>query len=287
MALAPHLCMVVWPCKFRPHLPEKYNGSVNPVEFLQIYSTSILAAGGNEPVIANYFLVALTGTAQSWLMNLPEGSLTSWAELCHQFMVNFKSAYACPGNEVDLHVMQQRLGESLRSFIQWFCQIQNTIPRISNASVVVAFRQGMRDEKILEKSATHDMKDISELFSLVDKYVWAAEGRAWHSQPTLEAGKVGKTEADSAVQSSFKNKNRKKKKSNNNNKPLAGVPTTAAVTIPAGGGHGPRSDKRPRQPSGSNEGGLRCLLRNFRCHNTKQWREIKKLTEQFREQQKQ
>jgi hypothetical protein len=36
----------------------------------------------------------------------------------------------------------------------------------------------MRDEKILEKSATHDMKDISELFSLVNKYVWAAEGRA-------------------------------------------------------------------------------------------------------------
>jgi hypothetical protein len=46
MALAPHLRMVVWPRKFRTHLPEKYDGTVNPVEFLQIYSTSILAAGG-------------------------------------------------------------------------------------------------------------------------------------------------------------------------------------------------------------------------------------------------
>jgi hypothetical protein len=26
--------MVVWPPKFRPHLPEKYDGTVNPVEFL-------------------------------------------------------------------------------------------------------------------------------------------------------------------------------------------------------------------------------------------------------------
>jgi hypothetical protein len=34
MALAPHLRMVVWPCKFWPHLPEKYDGTVNPVEFL-------------------------------------------------------------------------------------------------------------------------------------------------------------------------------------------------------------------------------------------------------------
>jgi hypothetical protein len=34
MTLAPHLCMLVWPHKFWPHLPEKYDGAVNPVEFL-------------------------------------------------------------------------------------------------------------------------------------------------------------------------------------------------------------------------------------------------------------
>jgi hypothetical protein len=34
MAFAPHLCMVVWPHKFQPHLPEKYDGSVNLTAFL-------------------------------------------------------------------------------------------------------------------------------------------------------------------------------------------------------------------------------------------------------------
>jgi hypothetical protein len=58
-------------------LPEKYDESVNPTEFLPMYSTSILAVGGDEAIMANHFLVALTGTARSWLMNLPEGSLTS------------------------------------------------------------------------------------------------------------------------------------------------------------------------------------------------------------------
>jgi hypothetical protein len=81
MALAPHLHMVVWPRKFWLHLPEKYDETVNPAEFLQIYS-SILAAGGDAAVMANYFLVALAGTTWSWLMNPPEGSLTSWEELC-------------------------------------------------------------------------------------------------------------------------------------------------------------------------------------------------------------
>jgi hypothetical protein len=62
--------MVVWPHKFWPHLPEKYDEIVNLTEFLQIYSTSILAAGGDEVIMANYFLVALTETARSWLMDL-------------------------------------------------------------------------------------------------------------------------------------------------------------------------------------------------------------------------
>jgi hypothetical protein len=102
--------MVVWPCKFRPHLAEKYDGTVNPAEFLQIYSTSILGTTGDEAVMANYFPVALTETARSWLMNLPECSLTSWQELCYQFTTNFESAYSRSGNETDLHAVQQRPG---------------------------------------------------------------------------------------------------------------------------------------------------------------------------------
>jgi hypothetical protein len=105
MALAPHLWMVVWPHKFWPHLPKKYDGNVNPTEFLQIYSTSILAVGGNEVVMANYFPMALTGMARFWLMNLPEGTLDSRSELCRQFTANFESAYAWLGNETDLHTV--------------------------------------------------------------------------------------------------------------------------------------------------------------------------------------
>jgi hypothetical protein len=82
MALAPHLRMVVWPHKFRPHLPVKYDGMVNPTEFQQIYSTSILDVGSNEAIMANYSPVALTRTTGSWLMNLLEGTLNSWSELC-------------------------------------------------------------------------------------------------------------------------------------------------------------------------------------------------------------
>jgi hypothetical protein len=54
-------------------------------------------------------------------------------------------------------------------------------PHISNASIVVAFRHGVRDEKMLEKLTTHEVKDASELFNLADKCARAAKGHAWHS----------------------------------------------------------------------------------------------------------
>jgi hypothetical protein len=63
VVLVPHIQMVVWPPKFWPHLPKKYDETINPVEFLQIYTTSILTAGGNEAIMANYFPVALIDTA--------------------------------------------------------------------------------------------------------------------------------------------------------------------------------------------------------------------------------
>jgi hypothetical protein len=62
-ALANHLRATTWPPKFRPHLPEKYDGTSNPSEFLQVYVTTITAAGGNIVVMASYFHVALTGPA--------------------------------------------------------------------------------------------------------------------------------------------------------------------------------------------------------------------------------
>jgi hypothetical protein len=140
---------------------------------------------------------------------------------------------------------------------------------------------------MLKKLATHNVKDVSELFSLVDKCARAVEEHAWHSHPALEAGKASKPEAGSAAQGSGKNKKKMKKKSNNNNKPLAGAPTTAAITVETGGGHNPHSDKLPHQPSDSDEGGPLYLMHNSRRHSTVECREIKKLMEHFREKQKQ
>jgi hypothetical protein len=112
-ALADHLRAATWPPKFRPHLPEKYDGTSNPSEFLQVYVTAITTAGGNTAVMASYFHVALTGPARTWLMNLTPGSIYSWEELYARFTANFTSAYQQHGVEAHLHAVRQEPGETL------------------------------------------------------------------------------------------------------------------------------------------------------------------------------
>jgi hypothetical protein len=64
-ALADHLRVAIWPSKFRPHLPEKYDSTSNPPKFLQVYVTAITAAGGDTAVMATYFHVALSRLART------------------------------------------------------------------------------------------------------------------------------------------------------------------------------------------------------------------------------
>jgi hypothetical protein len=238
-ALVDHLRAASWPPKFRPHLPEKYDGTSNPSEFLQVYVTAITAAGGNTAVMATYFHVSLFGPTQTWLMNLTPESIYTWEELCARFVANFASAYQQHGVEAHLHAVRQEPGETLRTFISRFTMVRGTIPRISDASIIMAFRQGVRDKKMLEKLATHDMETVPTLFALADKCARAAEGRAWHSTPQTGTTQTGGSGA-------APRNGEKKRKGCGYKRPQS----TALVVAAATGVRGDRN-KRPRLQRGN------------------------------------
>jgi hypothetical protein len=136
--------------------------------------------------------------------------------------------------------VRQEPGETLRTFISCFTKVRGTIPRISDASIITAFRQGVRDKKMLEKLATHDVETVPTLFALADKCARAAEGRAWHSAPqtgTTQTGGSGAVPGDG----------RKKKKGRGYERPQSTALVVAATT----GGQGDRN-KRPRPQRGNN-----------------------------------
>jgi hypothetical protein len=78
---------------------------------------------------------------------------------------------------------------------------------------------------MLKKLATHDIQDVAELFSLANKCARAAEGHAWHAQPTPKVGKGAKPKENAAAQSGGSKNNNNKKKADSSNQSLAGAPT--------------------------------------------------------------
>jgi hypothetical protein len=119
--------------------------------------------------------------------------------------------------------VRQEPGETLRAFISRFTKVRGTIPRISDASIITAFRKGVRDKKMWEKLATHDVETITTLFTLVDKCARAAEGRAWHSAPQTRVTQMGGSGATT------QGGGKKKKKNHGHDRPQSSVPIAAAV----------------------------------------------------------
>jgi hypothetical protein len=201
-------------------------------------------------------------------MNLAPGSIYSWEELCAWFIANFASAYQQHGVEAHLHAVRQEPGETLRTFISCFTKVRGSIPRISDASIITAFRQGVRDEKLLEKLATHDVETVPTLFALADKCARATEGRAWHSTSQTGAAQSG---GSGAVPRDGK----KKKKGRGHEKPWS----TALVVATATWGRGDRN-KRPRPQRGNNGS---CPVHPNGRHSATECREIINLAKRVSE----
>jgi hypothetical protein len=90
-----------------------YDGSNNPEEFIQVYHTIIEAIEVDDRVKANYLPMALTGTARSCLINLPEGTIYNWDKLCAMFIDNFHGTYERPSTAETLKTINQKHDESL------------------------------------------------------------------------------------------------------------------------------------------------------------------------------
>nr|ABA94156.1 retrotransposon protein, putative, unclassified [Oryza sativa Japonica Group] len=269
---------VRWPPRFRPTITEKYDGSVNPAEFLQIYMTGIEAAGGDDRVMANFFPMALKGQARGWLMNLPPASVHSWEDLCQQFTTNFQGTYPRPGEEADLHAVQRRDDESLRSYIQRFCQVRNTIPCIPAHAVIYAFRGGVRHNRMLEKIASKEPQTTAELFQLADRVARKEEAWTWNSSGS---GVAAPAAHGSAARSGRRDRRRKKRLAHSDDEGHVLAVEGASRATRKGR---PASDKKKEAgaPSRERPTGKWCSVHNTSLHDLADCRAVKSLAERTR-----
>ena len=90
-SLSPVLQLTPWPLGYKPTKLPKYNGSVDPTQFLMTEAT-IASARGDDPIMAKSFVMACEGLVATWYSYLQPLSITSWFHLREQDFQIFKKA---------------------------------------------------------------------------------------------------------------------------------------------------------------------------------------------------
>ena len=136
------------------------------------------AALGDDLVKASYLPTVLQRSARTWLMNLPKCIVQSWDHLRQLFEAKFHATYSHPNHEDDLFACVQKPDEHLQDFIHKFSEIRKTIPDMSEDQVIVAFKQGCKDERTMEKLATKNPKTVAELYKILNATTKVADAQA-------------------------------------------------------------------------------------------------------------
>jgi hypothetical protein len=128
-ALAPSLRQVNWPDKFKPESIDRYDGSSNPKEFIQLYHTAIEAA--------------LSNASRSWLINLPEALFTVWTSYVSRSSITSRA-------HTSARLQPKHIRLSRRSMMKAF----GTTWNISNLSVMVLLNSS-KNEALVEQKWYH------------------------------------------------------------------------------------------------------------------------------------
>ena len=97
-----------FPQGFKPMNIESYDGTTDPVVWIEDFILHIHMARGDDLHAIKYLPLKLKGPTRHWLKSLPENSIGSWEELEDAFRAIFQGTYVRPPDADDLsHIIQQ------------------------------------------------------------------------------------------------------------------------------------------------------------------------------------
>jgi hypothetical protein len=74
-----------------------------------------------------------------------------------------------------LKTIKQKHDESLRDYVEHFCNTRNAIPWIQDIEVITAFRDGVSDIKTVEEITMKKPKTMADLLTVADVCIEASE----------------------------------------------------------------------------------------------------------------
>jgi hypothetical protein len=91
------------------------------------------------------------------------------------FTSNFHATCTQPRVGWDLASVVQKKGESLWEYIQRFCNKRNIILEVDDKSIVMFFKNRLRDSSLIRKLTMKSHRTSEQMFSITNRYALAEE----------------------------------------------------------------------------------------------------------------
>jgi hypothetical protein len=86
----------------------------------------------------------------TWLESLNKYSIDKWDQLKDLFTSNFAGAMGCSGTRMDLAMVKQEQGETLRKYMRRFFDKRATIVDVTDKEVIDLFQDGLYHRRTFE-----------------------------------------------------------------------------------------------------------------------------------------
>jgi hypothetical protein len=136
----------------------------------QVLCLSIENAGGNNDTKCLYFLFCLDQAPLTWLESLDKHSIDKWDQLKEQFTSNFVGAMGRSGTRMDLAMVKQEQGETLRKYMCRFFDKSATVVDVTNKEVIDLFQDDLYHRRTFEDFGRRRPKSIPHLKDMITSW---------------------------------------------------------------------------------------------------------------------
>ncbi|XP_038718291.1 uncharacterized protein LOC120011280 [Tripterygium wilfordii] len=201
---SPSIAMTEAPPRFAAPIMKLYDGTEDPEEHVAHYKQKMFATSIpldlREACMCKGFGSTLTGPALQWYISLPNGNISSFAQLVDTFLVHFSSSKKIQKCSEDLFRVVQRREESTRDFVARFNKERVSIPRCNPETAFRAFKNGLLvDRGLYEEIAKYDCQNMEDALARATIQIrWEEDARRRPTPPNNDREKRGKREEQPA-----------------------------------------------------------------------------------------
>jgi hypothetical protein len=144
-----------------------------PSPVAQVFALTIENAGVHKDAKCLFFPFYLDQAPLRWLDSLEKNSIDEWDQLKAQFTSNFVGTMGRSGTRMDLAMVKQEQGETLRQYMWCFFDKSATVVDVTDKKVIDLFQDGLYQRRTFEDFGHHRPSSITKLKDMITS--WADE----------------------------------------------------------------------------------------------------------------